>query len=153
MPHDIHSHLKNYKHTGPWVSLAVCYLGDLDLRFFSYIRIQNGVGFCTENMSYEKRVIWEFVADGRAGYRNVYIVAASPKWKSLVVLCWWLALSFGERFPSVPGTRHSQFSQPENWPTPWREQYPTMNWEEQWIFREWEVNEVWWNDNVQLTGP
>ena len=31
------------------------------------------------NMSYEKQVIWEFVADGRAGYRNVYIVAASPK--------------------------------------------------------------------------
>ena len=79
MPHDIHSHLKNYKHTGPWVSLAVCYLGDLELRFFSYIRIQNGVGVCTENMSYEKQVIWEFVADGRAGYRNVYIVAASPK--------------------------------------------------------------------------
>ena len=72
MPHDIHPHLKNYKHTGPWVSLAVCYLGDLDLRFFSYIRIQNGVGFCTENMSYEKRVIWEYVAGGRAGYRNVY---------------------------------------------------------------------------------
>ena len=30
-------------------------------------------------MSYEKQVIWEFVADGRAGYCNVYIVAASPK--------------------------------------------------------------------------
>ena len=30
-------------------------------------------------MSYEKQVIWEFVADGCAGYRNVYIVAASPK--------------------------------------------------------------------------
>ena len=30
-------------------------------------------------MSYEKQVIWKYVAGSRAGYRNVYIVAASPK--------------------------------------------------------------------------
>ena len=30
-------------------------------------------------MSYEKQGIWDFVAGGLAGYRNVYIVAASPK--------------------------------------------------------------------------
>ena len=58
-----------------------------------------------------------------------------------------------ERFPAVPGTRHSQCSPSENWPTLRSEQYPTMNWEKQWIFREGDVDEVWWNDNVQLTGP
>lgn len=79
MPHDIYPHLKNNKHTGPWVFLPVCHLGDLDLRFFSYIRVQNAVGFRAENMSYEKQGIWEFVAGGRASYCNVYIVAASPK--------------------------------------------------------------------------
>ena len=65
MPHDIHPLLKNYKHTGPWKSLPVCYLGDLDLRFFSYIRVQNGVGFRTENMSCESRAsgsLWLVVA-------------------------------------------------------------------------------------------
>ena len=67
MPHDIHPllMLKNYKHTGPWKSLPVCYLGDLDLRFFSYIRVQNGVGFRTENMSCESRAsgsLWLVVA-------------------------------------------------------------------------------------------
>ena len=43
-----------------------------------------------------KQGIWEFVAGGRAGYRNVYIVAASPKVKfscssSLIVgiVSWW----------------------------------------------------------------
>ena len=79
MPHDIHPLLKNYKRTGPWKSLPVCYLGELDLRFFLYIHVKNGVGFRTENMSCEKQGIWEFLAGGRAGYRNVYIVVASPK--------------------------------------------------------------------------
>ena len=59
MPDDIHPHLKNYKHTGPWESLPVCYLGELDLRFFLYIHVKNGVGFRTENMSCEKQGIWD----------------------------------------------------------------------------------------------
>ena len=25
-----------------------------------------------------------------------------------------------------------------------------MNWEKQWIFRDGGVDEVWWNDNIQL---
>ena len=69
MPHDSH----------PDLSLPVWLLGDLDLSFFSYIRVQNGVAFCTESTSYEKRGIWEFMAGGRAGYRKAYVVATSPK--------------------------------------------------------------------------
>ena len=79
MPDDFHPHLKSNKHTGPWISLPVCLLGDLDLWFFSYKHVQNGVGFRTGSMSYEKQGIWGFVAGGLAGYRNVYIVAVCLK--------------------------------------------------------------------------
>ena len=79
MPDDFHPHLKSNKHTGPWISLPVCLLGDLDLRFVSYKHVQNGAGFPTGNMSYEKQGIWGFVAGGLAGYRNVYIAAVCLK--------------------------------------------------------------------------
>ena len=88
MPHDSHLHQMNYKHTGPWVSLPVRHLGGLGFWFFPYTCVQNGAGFRTENMSYEKQGIWEFAAGGVAGYHNVYIVtvyhnvyivAVSPK--------------------------------------------------------------------------
>jgi len=79
MPHDFHPHPKSNKHIEPWVALPVCHLGDLDLWFFSYTHIQNGVGFHSGNMSYKKQGIWGFVAGGRAGYHNVYIVAVCLK--------------------------------------------------------------------------
>ena len=79
MPDDFHPHLKSNKHTGPWVSLPVCLSGDLDLWFFSYKHVHNGVGFRTGSMCYEKQDIWGFVAGGRAGYPNVYIVAVGLK--------------------------------------------------------------------------
>ena len=79
MPHNFHRHPKSNKHTGPWVSLPVCHLGNLDLWFFSYTCVQNGVGFRTGNMSYEEQGIWGFMAGGRAGYHNVYIVAICLK--------------------------------------------------------------------------
>ena len=40
---DFHRHPKSDKHTRPWVALPVFHLGDLDLGFFSYIRVQNDV--------------------------------------------------------------------------------------------------------------
>ena len=131
MPHDIHPHLKNYKHTGPWESLPVCYLGDLDLRSFSYIRVRNGVGFRTENMSCEKQGIWEFVAGGRTATAmctllpllrsKIHLFFFADCWPCQLVSVFWPFLGQGIL----------QCSPPENWPTPWSEQYPTMNWEKQ----------------------
>ena len=79
MPDDFHPHLKSNKHTRPWVSLPVCLLGELDLWFFLYKHVQNGVGFCAGSISYEKQGIWWFLVGGQAGYRNVYIVAVCLK--------------------------------------------------------------------------
>ena len=76
---NFHRHLRSNKHTGPWVSLPVCLLDDLDLRFVSYTRPK------WLSVPHWERVLRKAGHLGVRGwwsgwfYRNVYTVAVCLK--------------------------------------------------------------------------